>query len=738
MRRYALSVGFCCVVVLGGCSSSAVAPDAGVPVDAGPGDAGSPVDAGPLTDAGPTADAGPAPDAGPTDAGGNADSGSPVDAGGVGAVMVSPSTIDFGQVPCGTTSTLPSASRTVTLTNGTGAVLHFAAALGRGAASPYTLQLPGSNTIAAGASATVVVIPSAIPAVSMVDPNLYGDQLTLTTDAPNDAPHRVALLETALGALVSFDPPTPIDFGLVPLSATPSARFAVRNDGNAPVSLTAAVSNASIFFLDLTALGAVFAGSPVLVNATFAPATTTYQTAAVSLSAGAGEVLCAPLPQLALSGTGSNRVVFASPAGIDFGAVACGARASAQTVVLQNLGVSPVTFNASLAIGTAFQVSPASGTLTAVGSAGATQTLTVTPLSIPAMANTSADAFGDTLLIADNSPGDPGFAIPLHETAYGAILVSSAAALPFGSVSVGAVAQSTFVVSNLGSAAVPVSVQNADSHFSFAPQDAGVGVQQGIVFTATFQPTGVAAYSDSAQVAVAPGAPLCYPLPAAIAVSGTGAGDSGVAVTPGALDFGLVPCGTSAAAQVIAIVNQTASALSFTATLTQGAAFYGLSAADGGVAPGAAFPLVVTPSAIPATSATNPDLFHGEVTIATDAPGDLPHLVALHETAYGARLIYDVTQVAFPPTAVGTVSNVSFLLINDGNATGNVTFTGFTTPPFTVVPDSAAVFGNTALSATASFAPGAVGTTTVNLSLTTSDALCLPLPQPIPMTGTGQ
>jgi len=87
---------------------------------------------------------------------------------------------------------------------------HFTTKLAAGDASRY-LVVPDSGFVLASRQVALSVYSKPIPAVSATTDNLYGETLTVTTDADGDAPHEVAITQTAHGAILSFSLPA-IDF----------------------------------------------------------------------------------------------------------------------------------------------------------------------------------------------------------------------------------------------------------------------------------------------------------------------------------------------------------------------------------------------------------------------------------------------------------------------------------------------------------------------------------------------
>ena len=221
----------------------------------------------------------------------------------VGAVVkVSPTSLYFGAngyVGCGNTA----AAQMVTVTNNSNAQITVNAALNLGANSPYTVS-PASGTAAAnGGSLVVTVTPKAIPPTSSTAYDLYADTLVITTTAVGDAPHNVALHETAYGAILAFTKGT-INFPstVVGQSTSVNGNFRVVNTGNAASAYTLALTDANDFSVAPT-------GSTVLANnfvasvATFAPKSAKALSSSVSVAT--NTPLCGALPApLVLNGTG--------------------------------------------------------------------------------------------------------------------------------------------------------------------------------------------------------------------------------------------------------------------------------------------------------------------------------------------------------------------------------------------------------------------------------------------------
>ena len=183
--------------------------------------------------------------------------------GGLGLLTVS-GDIDFGAVDCGGTA----APGVVSLQNDGERPVGFVATLGRADASPYTLVASGVVVPAHGAL-TLSVIPRAIPLTSPV-PGDYEDTLTITTDAPSDAPHILKLSEAAQGAILAFDTQN-VPFGDVPVASSQSSTFHVTNSGSSGATVRLSTGAGSSFAAAPSADTLIASGSTLTANATFAP-----------------------------------------------------------------------------------------------------------------------------------------------------------------------------------------------------------------------------------------------------------------------------------------------------------------------------------------------------------------------------------------------------------------------------------------------------------------------------------
>lgn len=215
-----------------------------------------------------------------------------------GVAGVSPGTLNYGLVDCGTQAV----AQQVSLLNTGNASFTFTATLGKGNGSPYALSA-ASGTVLAGNQVQILVTPKAVPQVSATTNNLYGDSLTITTSAIGDTPHTVSLEQTAKGAILSLG--GAISFGGQKVGTSPSQTLVLTNSGNVAAPVTLSVSAPFSTASSTTVQG----GSSANLAIAYAPDAKALGVAANgSLGVTTNVNLCAPLPDPAsLSGSSYDR-----------------------------------------------------------------------------------------------------------------------------------------------------------------------------------------------------------------------------------------------------------------------------------------------------------------------------------------------------------------------------------------------------------------------------------------------
>ena len=661
-----------------------------------------------------------------------------------GGLTVSTSALSFGLTSCGTTA----ASQTFMLTNSGNSSLTWSLQVSNTSPSRYSVGPMTQGALAAGASVTLTVTPGAIPAPSSIQKNFYADTITINTDVVGDAPHVIALSQTAKGSILAFGSSS-LGFGDVPVSTTGTEPLQVVNTGNSPATVTLTSSSPAFGAAPVGASGVVGAGDTVNFTGSFSPGNSTAsQAATLTMSTGTAAVLCAPLPTpLPLSGTGTNGVVAFSPSALSFGnqtaaaLTACGTQAAAQQVVFSNAGLLPYTISASLGGGKSspytFAISPMSGV---VAASGGTATILVTPSGIPA---TSAvpGAYNDTLTVTTGVANDSSHTIPLTQSAYGAILTAPPATIAFPATPLGGQSSSQIGITNSGNASAVLSWTGiSNSAFTF---DENVALAPGGVTTnssAYFAPTAATAYTATASMAVATSTILCQPLASPnIALSATGTNTTGVGVTPNPVDFNTVSCGSAGGTRTVTIKNNGAASITWKAALTTGTNF-SIAPASGSLGPGATVNVTVTSMAIPVSTSTTTasNAFGDTLTVTTSAANDTPHAVPVLETASGAVLAWSTTMLNLPTLQRG--QPVAFSVNNTGNVQATIDVLLNNPPNGATLSLNSPAAGATANGTPfqSSVTEGTMSLTSTNATLTLTPAagtvLCQPGPGPLPIT----
>jgi hypothetical protein len=413
-----------------------------------------------------------------------------------------------GMVNCGATGL----AQSFTISNVGNFLLHVTGlTLGQGSSSPYVLSgaataLPSEIPI--GGSATITITPNAIPAnvANPNDPSPFTDTLTITTDAPLDTPHTIALHMQARGAVISSTSlATTWDFGTIGGGSIGTFANTITNTGNASASVAfTGLDQPSIFGLQSNpTIAAANAVTPVI--GTFSPPSSNGQWSDQgTLTVTATQAFCEPLPTdwtdavISVSGSSNANPPVTLAGTLAFPTTNCGSAAPpSQAITLTNNTNQNITFTTAFVSGVFYTANPAasdggldasfpdggSGTIPANGSA----TILVTPVTVTPGAGVHAgsSAYVDDLLIAVQSAPAVSFTIPISWTLNGAVF-----SLPDG----------------LGTDRDP-------SNALFYPADTQSGFQLPMANTGTgaatvsfgMQPSGAFAFSPAPPITVEPG-----------------------------------------------------------------------------------------------------------------------------------------------------------------------------------------------------------------------------------------
>lgn len=440
------------------------------------------------------------------------------------------------------------------------------------------------------------------------------------------------------------------------------------------------------------------------------------------------------------SSGGLTGLVTVSPSDISFGdngLVNCGTQAPSAQLTIKNDTSKAITVGATMtAGGDLYSLSPSTlGIAT-----GQTGTITIIPKAIPAASAITAELYSGNIEVrADPAGSGTGTAgnsgslgisnIKLHQTARGAILVSTAAkAIDFGGVKFGTSINKTFSVTNSGN--VPINLKfDTGSAVYKVTSTASIAVNATAVQTLTFSPAATQVYTDTITVSVDGSTPLCAPPIGTSDLSGTGT--AAVGVDKGNLAFGKVNCGTAANYQVLTIDNS-GPAMTLTPTFGKGpAALFTLANdADGSAVPAAAptnvgaastYKLRVIPKTVVAPVMTTTDGLSDNLTLTTNSPGDVPHVIQLTETAQGAYIGLNTGAFHVADAAAGHAKFTAFSITNTGNLDGTyvVSVAGRSGTPAGTFLLNAVVGGGTGSTSLNGSLPANGGTQQVQLQTTT-------------------
>ena len=419
---------------------------------------------------------------------------------------------------------------------------------------------------------------------------------------------------------------------------------------------------------------------------------------------------------------------------VDFGLVDCGSSVSeAKVVKIANAGAGTVSWTAELESAGFDIVGARSGTF----SGGGAVNVKVRANAIPASAEAGAATLATLVIVIDKAKI---FRVPLRVAAQGGTLTVSPAAAVFGDLPINMQAPDIqLAIKNTGNKELSVDLAQpplTDFAVAWTGAPATVKLAPGASIpgvAARFRPVRLSAQSTTVPLAVK-GA-VCGASATSIALSGKGTGGV-VGISPGALDYGLINCGTQGAIKSFAILNSGTAPFTWNASLLSGR--YDLSATTGIVLANNQSTVLVTPKAIPATSAITPNLYGDVLTVTTDAANDTPHVLNLTMTARGAILAFSATPADYGLQGLFAAGvNRTATVSNTGNAGANVTLTS-SKAAYTLPAGPFAITAGASANTTVSFAATTFGANDATLSMATGDVVCQPLPAAANLTGQGK
>ncbi|EEF27023.1 Ice nucleation protein, putative [Ricinus communis] len=518
---------------------------------------------------------------------------------------VTPGTLAFGDQRVATTS----GAQTLTLSNSGNA----ATALGQAQVTgPFAVSTTCGATLAGGAGCTYSLTfnPVAMGAAT--------GSVVIPTDAGNQT---VSLSGNGLLAVGSATPAS-VGFGNQGVGTTSAAKvITLSNSGNMALDVTN-VTVTGPFLLTNNCGTSVAASANCTASVAFAPTARGAQSGSLVFTTSDGA------KAVALSGTGLQAVVGATPATLAFGNQTVGSTSVAQTVTVSNTG------NTTSALSTATISGPFAFTTTCAASlaAGASCSYSVT------FSPVAMNAATGTLTV----PSDVGTnTVSLSRFGQQTSGSLSTGALAFGNqaVSSSSAAQSV-KLTNTGNLALAITSVTASGHCTYS---------------VTYTPSTMGADSGTLSIPTGVGAKT-------VSLGGTGLQTSG-SVPVGSLAFGNQAVSTTSSAQSVVLSNTGNTALAVSSVTVSGQ--YGASHnCPASLAVGATCTVNVTfaPVTLGAQS--------GTLTIATNGGNQA---VSLSGTGLLAVLAASPSSLAFGNQTVGTTSaSQTVTLTNSGNTSATL------------------------------------------------------------------
>ena len=350
-----------------------------------------------------------------------------------GVLSAGAGSLSFGSVSVGSTST----AQSVTLTNtGTGAV-NVSQATISGAGFTVVGASP-SGSVAVGQSVTVQIqfAPQSAGAAS--------GTFTVTSNASN-SPASVAL--TGMGAQPGVSvAPLSLSFGSVNVGGSASQNVTVTNSSSAIITISGATATGAGITVNGVFPQTLNAGANTTLEVQFAPAVSGNVSGSVSIA----DTAPGSPTIVAVSGTGVQAEIAASPSSVSFGNVATG-NTNSQPIQISNGG------NATLTI----------SQITMTGGGNGFSTILSTPLAIQpgksasfnvTFTPSSTGTFSGSISLVSNAPNSP---LTINLTGTGVVttrtLSASTSSVSFGNVNDGTNSSQNVTLTNTGNSNVTIS-----------------------------------------------------------------------------------------------------------------------------------------------------------------------------------------------------------------------------------------------------------------------------------------
>ena len=617
-------------------------------------------------------------------------------------LTIAPSAVTFGNVIVGQSGT-----QSVKLTNSgnSSVTINLATVAGNGFGITG-LSLPTTLTAGQSLTFTAQFAPTASGAAA--------GSITFTDNAPG-SPQVVSMVGTGVATNSSLvATPGSVAFGNVLVGSNSPQAITLKNSGNTSATITAISATGTGFSATgLSVPLTLAANQSTSFTAQYAPSTTGNTSGSILITSTAND----PTVSIALSGTGVQGNLTASPTSINFGSLLVGASGSV-SVTLKNTGTASVAISQGSVSGTGFSIT---------GLAAQTLTTGQSTSFTAKFAPTTAGSATGSVSIVSNAPGSPlVIALSGLGTASQPQLTISPASVTFGSVSVGSTVSQTVTLTNPGNAALTVT-QAVPSGTGFSMSGASmpmtINAGSSASFTAKFSPPTVG--SDAGGISIVSNAPGS---PAVIALSGVGI-EGQLGASPSSVNFGSVAVGSNGT-QSITLTNSGSASVTISQATVSGTGL-SISGLSTPLALGAGLSTTFSAQFTP-TSAGSAS---GSISIVNNGQNS-PLTIPLSGTGTQPQLAATPTSAAFGSVTTGTNNSQTVSLTNGGSATvtiSSVTVSGAgfsttgITAPVSIAAGKAATFN-------AVFGPNAAGSVTGSITLV-SNAPNSPIT--ISLSGTG-
>jgi len=417
---------------------------------------------------------------------------------------ITPTSVNFGNVNVGSNS-----SQNITLTNSGSAALTISSATLSGPEfSIIGLSLP--QTISPGASATFGV--QFAPAAAGSDSGTIS-----VSSNPSGSPATIALSGTGVQGKLTANAAS-VSFGSVAVGSSGSQSMTLTNSGTASITISSASASGTGFAVaGLSMPLSLSAGQSVSFSASFTPSSAGSASGSISIASNAPG---SPMA-IALSGTGTQAQIAATPSSAVFGSVVVG-NSNSQTITVSNGGNANLTISQAALAGAGFSTSGMTAPMTIAAGKSATFNAIFTP--------SSAGTVSGSVTLVSNAPSSP-LTIALGGTGVAAssLLAVNPTSLSFGNVNDGTATSLGVTLTNTGNANETISGVNATgAGFSTSGVSAGITLapNQSTTLTVAFDPATPGAATGTVTVTSS-----ATNSPATISLSGTGVAPTSVALS---------------------------------------------------------------------------------------------------------------------------------------------------------------------------------------------------------------